>query len=398
MTSARTHRIPLDPPVPGAHAGELARRVYFVSETITAFALVHGGEEVRAVDVTVRGPADLDELTRKLRFVVANDVLGRRVFAPKVVWRGSAGGDAREVFDELLARGVAWEAGDGQVAVGEPVLSLMDHLDAAIRALAVEEFGAREMRYPTLIPTRAMRRGGYLESFPQLLMFASRLHGDVDAYRGFLGALADGEDPAEGLRAYGGPADHCLPPTMCFHTYHQLADRPLPDPALAVTARGKSFRFESRYRRSLERLWDFTIREVVFLGPLTYVVDARRRLMRRVFGLMEDLGLGGRCEVAEDPFFAAERTAERLLSQRLMELKYELRLPLDVGRDVAVGSFNFHERFFGESYGIGLPGERGAAFTACAGFGLERLAYAFLCRHGLDPACWPEAVRAAVTP
>lgn len=389
------HRIIFDPPVPDSHEDELAARVFFVSETIRDFSFVRSPSGIEAVDVTVSGDADPGDLSRKLRFVVANDVLGQRPTQPKVIWCGSAGGPVRDVFDDLLRQGAAWEAGEGQIGLGEPVLSLMDDLDARIAAIVAEEFGAREYRYPTLIPTDAMRRCGYFQSFPQLMMFVSRLHGDVDAYRGFLDDLAGGGDLASGLRAYCGGFDYCLPPTMCFHTYHQLADRPLPSASLAVTSRGKSFRFESRYRRSLERLWDFTIREVVFLGPRDHVLACRRRLMERAWGLLEGLGLGGRCEVANDPFFVDGGTAERVWSQHLLELKYELRLPLDADRDVAVCSFNFHDRFFGESFGI--ESGDGAVFTACAGFGLERLAYAFLCRHGLDSEGWPGDVGKAVT-
>ncbi|MGH3368458.1 MAG: hypothetical protein ACRDPR_00490, partial [Nocardioidaceae bacterium] len=365
---------------------------------------------IRAVDVTVRGaPAELDGLARKLRFVVANDVLAQRPVEPKVIWRGSVAREPRDVFDELLAQGVAWEAGEGQIVVGEPVLALMDHLDARVRSLAVAEFGAREYRYPTIIPTAVMRRCGYFQSFPQLMMFVGRLHGDVDTYREFLDELADGRDLSDGLSSHCGDIDYCLPPTMCFHTYHQFADRPLPSPAMAITSRGKSFRFESRYRRSLERLWDFTIREIVFLGRLDFVLRSRSRLMERTFDLVEELGLGGHCEVAGDPFFVNADTAARVWSQQLLELKYELRLPLDADRDVAVCSFNRHDRFFAESFGIGpAAGEAGegsadteeaeaAVHTACAGFGLERLAYAFLCRHGPDPARWPAGVRGAVT-
>jgi hypothetical protein len=225
------------------------------------------------------------------------------------------------------------------------------------------------------------------------MMFVSRLHSDVDAYRGFLDGLAKGGDLGDGLRAYSSGFEHCLPPTMCFHTYHQLADQALPAPSFTITSRGKSFRFESRYRRSLERLWDFTIREIVFLGPRSHVLACRQRLMERTWELMETLGLGGRCEVANDPFFVDGSTAERIWSQHLLELKYELRLPLDHDRDVAVCSFNFHDRFFGESFGI--KAEDGYAHTACAGFGLERFAYAFLCRHGLDPDGWPQEAREA---
>ncbi|GAA3971186.1 hypothetical protein GCM10023085_61730 [Actinomadura viridis] len=405
---AVTYRIALDPPVPRTHANELSTRVFFVSEAIRDFALVpsespsaspsgggSGGEAgIGAVRVTVDEGTDLDDLARKVRFVVANDVLRQRRPEPKVVWRGTADGTVRDVFDDLRGRGAVWEAGEGQIGVGEPVLSLMDRLDGRIRALVAAEFGAEEHRYPTLIPTSAMRRCGYLRSFPQLTMFVARLHGDVDTYRTFLDELAAGADPSGALRSHAGDADHCLPPTMCFHTYHRFADAPLPGGAATVTARGKSFRYEARYRRSLERLWDFTIREVVLLGPRDRVLADRRRLMERAWDLMDDLGLGGRCEVAGDPFFADAGTAERVWSQHLLELKYELRLPLDGDRDVAVASFNFHDRFFGESFGIG--GADGPVHTSCAGFGLERLAYAFLCRHGADPARWPARVRKAV--
>jgi hypothetical protein len=183
---------------------------------------------------------------------------------------------------------------------------------------------------------------------------------------------------------------------MCFHTYHQLAGRPLAAPSLVVTSRGKSFRFESRYRRSLERLWDFTIREIVFLGPRDFVLAGRRRLMELTFGLIESLQLGGRCEVANDPFFVDDGTAGRVWSQRLFELKYELRLPIGAGADLAAGSFNFHECFFGDSFAIASPGGDGPVYTGCAGFGLERFAFAFLCQHGLDPAGWPRHVADAV--
>ncbi|WP_433333353.1 hypothetical protein [Spirillospora sp. CA-294931] len=389
------HRIALDPPVPEIHAAELAGRVFFVSEAILDFALVRSADMVEAVDVVLRDALDLDQLARKLRFVVANDVLDQKPLARKVIWRGdTASGQPGDVYAELLRRGMASETGEGQIAVGEPVLSLMDGLDAAITTLAADEFETREYRYPTLIPVETMRRCGYFRSFPQLMMFVSRLHGDVDTYRGFLDAMADGGDVADGLRAHCDHYDYCLPPTMCFHTYHQLADRPLGDPSLVVTSRGKSFRFESRYRRSLERLWDFTIREIVFLGSREFVLEARRRLMERSFALVDSLGLGGLCEVANDPFFIEPGTAERVWSQHLLESKYELRLPLDDARDVAVGSFNFHERFFGESFGIETP--EGPVYTACAGFGLERFAYAFLCRHGLDPGRWPSEARKAL--
>ncbi|MFC4908265.1 hypothetical protein [Actinomadura gamaensis] len=409
-----TRRVDLDPPVPEEYADELSARVFFVSPAIVGFSLVRSGSAIHAVDLrlsedgandadgkdSANGKDGADGLERKLRFVVANDVLAQRRPEPKVIWRGRDVPAPRPgVYDVLLERGVAVETGEGQVALAEPVLTLMDRLDARVRDLVVREFGAREYRYPTLLPTAVLGRCGYYRSFPQLMMFVSRLHEDVDDYRAFLDDLSDGRKLTEALRGHSGDPDLSLPPTMCLYTYHQFADGPLDASAPVVTSRGKSFRFESRYRRSLERLWDFTIRETVFLGPRDVVLERRRRLMERAFALMDELDLGGRCEVANDPFFVDAATAQRAWSQQMLELKYELRLPVADGRDVSVASFNFHDTFFAGSFGIAPAGpDDGAVHTACAGFGLERLAYAFVCRHGPDPAAWPGGLGEGLTP
>jgi hypothetical protein len=149
---------------------------------------------------------------------------------------------------------------------------------------------------------------------------------------------------------------------------------------------------------TLERLWDFTIREVVLIGGRNEVIAARGRFMHTVLALAERLGLAGTAQVANDPFFGAPDTPARILSQRLLSLKYELRLPVAADRDIAVGSFNLHDDVFGTAFDIrhgGGSGHDGApvARSACAGFGLERLAYAFLWQHGTDPAGWPQPVR-----
>lgn len=391
-----THRVTLDAPLPEIQAAELARQVFFVSETITDFALVQSSDGITALDLTVQDGADLAALTRKLRSVATNDVQAQQPFEPKIVWRRDAKGTPRNVYGELAERGIAASAGDGLAVIGEPVLSLLEYLDARIRALAASEFGAVEYQYPTLMPVAVLSRCGYLRSFPQLMMFVSRLHSDIDVYRRFTADLDDGQDLTGLLHADAAAIEHCLPPTQCFHTYAQLADRALTAPTTVITTKGRTFRFESRYQRSLERLWDFTLREIVFLGPRDFVADCRTRMMELTYALTADLGLGGTCEVAHDPFFAGADTAEQVWSQQLLELKYELRMPLDSVRTVAVGSFNFHDQFFGKAFNIASPEAGDTAYTGCVGYGLERFAFAFLCQHGIDPAGWPQAVREAV--
>ena len=191
----------------------------------------------------------------------------------------------------------------------------------------------------------------------------------MDVYRAFRADYATSQRITSSLFTHCRNLDYCLPPTMCYHTYHQLHDSTLAANRV-VTAKGKSFRFEAKYYRGLERLWDFTIREIVFLGTREFVLESRQAFMQASFALMEELGLRGFCEVANDPFFVAQDTAGKIFNQRLMELKYELRLQVDKERTIAAGSFNFHEQFFGETFKINHP-DQTPILTGCVGFGLE---------------------------
>jgi hypothetical protein len=55
---------------------------------------------------------------------------------------------------------------------------------------------------------------------------------------------------------------------------------------------------------------------------------------------------------------------------------------------LAVGSYNYHQDFFGRNLDITLP-DGSPAHTGCVAFGLERIAFAFLAQFGLDPSHWP---------
>lgn len=388
------HVVPIAGRVPRLFADELAKRVYFVAEEILGFRVLTDDDTITGLAVTVPGERLPDGLADKLDFLLRNDVLSQLVREPKVLWSRDATREyPADTFERLVADGVATQVGEGQVALGEPLLSLMDDLDRVVRRIVVEEFGGREYRYPTLIPLAALQRCDYLTSFPQYSMFTTRLRSDVDNYRAFLDRMRDDDGPVGGrILPHCGSVDYCLPPTMCYHTFHQLTGSELPAGTSVVTARGKSFRHEARYHRGLARLWDFTIREIVFIGTRDEVLDARGRFLARALELADALGVSGRCEVANDPFFANVDSGVRASSQRLLELKYELQLDLAPGDAVSVASFNFHEQFFGEVFELRLPGGS-TPFSGCVGFGLERFAFALVCQHGTDPTRWPATVR-----
>lgn len=403
------HLLKLREPLPCHLAPELSQRIFFVSDDIRAFELcvdqgLITGVRVETADRDLDSAVLAGELTVKLNAVVEDEVRGLRRWTPRVAWASpDAVEDLVEVesqplLERLCSEGRAYAPGPGTVALGSDLLRLLDHVDARLREFTLGLPRSVEFRYPTLIPLDALERTGYFSFFPHLVMFVSRLHNDYETYRVFRERLAGSGtsvgDASGGLTRADG---YCLPPTMCYHVYDHLQGTALDcsESVQVHTAVGKCFRYESRYEADLERLWDFTIREVVFLGTEDNVATALQQFTAGAREVFASLGIPVLCQVANDPFFGA-LASEKVLGQRVLSLKHEVVARVSGGRTSAIASFNRHGRHFGTAFGITqeLTGE--PVSTACAGFGLERVVHAFLSRHGTDSAGWPDEVRRAV--
>jgi seryl-tRNA synthetase len=301
----------------------------------------------------------------------------------------SAMARARRYWDitpTLTREGSLFMSGVGQVTYGGRFLSICRFFDRCFRSLA-RRHRAEEHCYPALIPVQTLRRLEYFSSFPQFATFATHFKDRAAAW----GAAARAGRPAAGLAE----PRHLLTPAVCYHTYDFLRGRTLARPQWCVTAAGSCFRFEGRtMRRTPERLWSFTMREVVFFGSAVEVEQRRRRLMSSVVRIAAATGMAADLEEAHDAFFLGAPRGKRLI-QKLKKLKYEMRAGVREGRTLAIASFNHHEDFFGSRMNIRLPGGQ-IANSGCAAFGLERWAYAFLSQNGLDVARWPARVRRSV--
>ena len=134
------------------------------------------------------------------------------------------------------------------------------------------------------------------------------------------------------------------------------------------------------------------MREVIFIGSQTFVLENRekaRNIMRTIFS---EIGMAYRVESANDPFFIGEFQKQTAF-QSAFQLKYEIRANLPFkDSTLAIGSYNFHQDFFGRHLNITLA-DGSAATTGCVAFGLERCAYAFLAQFGFDKNNWPKVVR-----
>ncbi len=129
--------------------------------------------------------------------------------------------------------------------------------------------------------------------------------------------------------------------------------------------------------------------ELIFVGEKDFVLENReasRKYMAKVF---EDIGLAYRVETANDPFFVGEFRKQAAF-QSAFQLKYEIRASLPFKNStLAVGSYNYHQDFFGRHLNITLP-DGNPVHTGCTAFGLERMAYAFISQYGLDIKKWAQ--------
>jgi seryl-tRNA synthetase len=239
---------------------------------------------------------------------------------------------------------------EGLVELRGAAAALLWVLDAKFRTAALLD-GAEERRFPTLIAEDVLDRSEYFRAFPG---YASRAAVPVAGHNYFLS------------------------PAVCYHCYDMLKDRTLSN-NLILTCCGKCFRNDAC---SETHLWDFTMRELVFVGTTEFVQRQRQRWMDKASNFARDLGLEVCLAQANDPFFGSANRGRKLL-QQIKQMKFELNVQ-SPGR-MPIASFNLHERFFSNRFQLSLAGGR-PAYTGCVAFGLERWCLALVARHGAPAA------------
>lgn len=290
------------------------------------------------------------------------------------------------VYDAMVQAGWVVPYETGRVMLAGPAARLFAFFDGEFARIA-RGYDAQPVKFPVLISVDTLKKADYFASFPHHITLASHLVEDAEILKSLVQTASTNPQnlsfPGECLCT-----SHVNSPAVCFHYYEALAGRRL-DSVMRVTAVGPSFRYEAGNLRTLERLWDFTMREIVFVGPTGEVDSLRMSAMDPVMALVDALRLKSHIETASDPFFVGN-FAGQTFYQLSHRTKFELRLhlPFEEGRSLAAASFNWHQQFFGSRFGI-FAGSGEPAGTACVAFGVERWVYAFVAQYGMDPARYP---------
>lgn len=302
------------------------------------------------------------------------------------------------VNEEFVRRGWVHDYGKGQVAYNGPVLRLARLVNEKAGALYEKHFDAVEGHFPGFVDADVLHKCGYFDSHPNQASFVGNVQADFDAIEEFRVANSCSEGailpPGEHIHHDG----MCLNPAACFPAYPTLAGKRFDEKGFSLSWLGRVFRYESRNASGLNRLYEFNVREIVFIGTEQFVADRRRKALPLITEMAASFDLDMKIQTATDPFFATVATAKKFF-QAALAVKNEVLIPVlgpdGKTTDMACGSINLHGRFFGERFDFrASDGE--PAHTGCIGLGIERWVLAAFTQHGFDPARWPEHLRGPV--
>jgi len=249
-------------PVPADLRTEFEEKLAFCFERLRSCTLTDDGS---AVELALDDDADLPAATERIDTLARTMIDRHRTAERAIVFEHRVATRHRQaIWDPMVAHGLIHAEGPGQVTFAGEAARVALALDAHFARLAHDEFGAVDHQYPTMIEMDALDRCHYFTSFPHHVTFAPHIRTDLEVIAAFSSATGRSRDRLD--RTVAAP-QHVLSPAVCFHTYLYFADRPLDGPH-TITACGRCFRHEGKNFQMAERLWDFSLREIVFVGPL----------------------------------------------------------------------------------------------------------------------------------
>jgi len=214
-----------------------------------------------------------------------------------------------------------------------------------------------EYKIPTLIDGEVLSKCGYFSSFPQQLTAAAfvkpQLYNEVNE--------------KENLSVEDLDIDNkYFTPSACLHLYPMLAGQIFDQKILTTNAR--VYRHESESMEKLTRLWDFTVREMVFIGSADFVKDRLEYVLEEALKLAKLITNEAYVQDANDHFYPSKKNLLKIKVQQRNSLKRELIIPVGE-KKVAVASFNFHNNHFSKTFNFD---NNGSTVSGCVGFGIER--------------------------
>ena len=270
-------------------------------------------------------------------------------------------------------------------------LSIFSSLNQYLKDLAVNKFSAIEQEYPTIWPIDLFKKINYLKEFPHQTILTTTVKDNYKDRKSFANKYSN-------LNEYDkvkidDNLDDCLyglGPSVCNTCYYALSNEKTHKNTIYTTY-NKVFRNESSKTNSLDRLMNFSVRDIMFVGDEQFVLATRQKLIDELVHLISFFEIDCKIESANDPFFSND--IARKLFQYSFGLKYELLASIPhLKSRIAIGSINLHLDTFGEAFNI-KSSDGNKVSSGCIGIGFERIVYALFSQYGTNCELWPESLK-----
>jgi seryl-tRNA synthetase len=245
---------------------------------------------------------------------------------------------------------------DSYICYDEKSTDILMSVDNHFKQVAIS-LGGLEYHIPAMISKEILEKCGYFSSFPQHLTIASYLkQGEHDS-------IVNQKNVREDQVCN---SDMYFTPAACLHIYPMLKDNNINEKI--ITTKARVYRYENHNFNGNTRLWDFTVREIVFIGSKKYVIEKLEYMKDITLKYVLSKKINAEIASAVDNFYPSKNNLIKQKLQHANSLKYELIVPFN-NNDISIASFNYHGTHFSQAFDFDNSGQ---VVTGCVGYGLER--------------------------
>lgn len=233
---------------------------------------------------------------------------------------------------------------------------LMKSIDEIFRNKVVKQ-GAKEYFIPSMLEEEVLEKSGYFRSFPQHLTIPAFVK------RECFDQTVKNKKVTE---TQVGMQNIYLTPSACLGLYPMLEGKTINDEIFTMNV--NVYRYEEGRFDGKVRFWDYNVREVVFVGGNEFVNSKMGEFMDITKEISNEIGIPMSIMSATDMFYPTPENRIKKRFQSANDLKFEMISHVD-GKQVALGSFNYHNNHFSVPFHFD---QNGTTISACIGYGLQR--------------------------
>ena len=219
---------------------------------------------------------------------------------------------------------------------------------------------------PALISGDILKRCGYFNTIPNNLtkigIFKRELLDEIAVH---------GPKSYKNDYLFTNENEYYLTPAACIHFYpilEELSSKGKPIINELITTTARVYRYEDDKFVEGQRLWDFTVREIVAVGSVDYVQSFLSDMKNKILEYAKTISEKAHLEKANDSFYP---TKENILKNRFQKQNNsKTELIVNIGNTpLAISSFNYHGYHFSKEFNFDA---NGSIVTGCVGCGIDR--------------------------